>query len=115
MKKTIISAFVFISFLFAFVTFQAAYANDLFEVTVMARGASREEALASAIDDAIRRSLGSIFAERTEVVGNLLEERLIQFSRGTATSYTILESSSDESGVVLTVTVTVDSSTLASS
>jgi hypothetical protein len=83
--------------------------NDLFEVTVKARGANEEEALASAIDDAIRRSLGALFAERSQLEGEMLEEKLIQFSRGTATHYTILESSSDDSGVTLTVSVTVDS------
>jgi len=94
------------------IIYSSAFANGLFEVTVVARGATQAEALASAIDDAIRRSLGAIFAERTQVVDNMLEERLIQFSRGTATNHTILDSTSDESGVVLTVRVTIDSSRL---
>ncbi|MDR2137402.1 MAG: hypothetical protein LBO68_03850 [Synergistaceae bacterium] len=83
--------------------------DDLFEVTVKARGADEEEALTSAIDEAIRRSLGALFAERSQLGGEILEEKLIQFSRGTATHYKILESSTDDSGVLLTVSVTVDS------
>jgi hypothetical protein len=83
--------------------------GDLFEVTVAARGANEEEALASAIDEAIRRSLGALFTERSQLEGEMLEEKLIQFSRGTATHYKILESSADDSGVALTVSVTVDS------
>jgi hypothetical protein len=83
--------------------------DDLFEVTVKARGGNEKEALASAIDEAIRRSLGALFAERSQLGGEMLEEKLIQFSRGTATRYEILESFTDDSGVVLTVSVTVES------
>ncbi|MDR2180768.1 MAG: hypothetical protein LBP21_10700 [Synergistaceae bacterium] len=83
--------------------------DDLFEVTTNARGANEEEALASAIDEGIRRSLGALFAERSQLGGEMLEEKLIQFSRGTTTHYKILESSTDDSGVTLTVLVTVDS------
>ena len=85
------------------------YADDLFEVTLKVRGANQEEALWAAVDEAIRRSLGAAFAERSQLEGDMLEERLIQFSRGTATHYQILDSSSDGSGVILTVLVTVDS------
>jgi hypothetical protein len=88
------------------------YADGLFEVTLKVRGANQEEALWAAVDEAIRRSLGAVFAERSQLEGDMLEERLIQFSRGAATHYQILDSSSDGfdgSGVILTVLVTVDS------
>jgi hypothetical protein len=94
-------------FCFAFANI-ASPAGSLIEVTVRARGANEEEALESAIDEAIRNALGSIFAERTEL-GEMLEERLIQYSRGTATNYKIIDSSSDGSGVAVTAVVTVDS------
>ena len=83
--------------------------DGLYEVTVRGRGANEEEALNAAIDEAIRNTLGSIFAERSELGGDMLEEKLIQFSRGTATNYRIAEKTADESGVILTVVVTVDS------
>lgn len=86
-----------------------AFADDLFEVTLKVRGASQEEALLAAVDEAIRRSLGAAFAERSQLDGDMLEERLIQYSRGSATHYRILDSSSDGFGVSLTVLVTVDS------
>ncbi|MDR1979725.1 MAG: hypothetical protein LBQ42_13400 [Synergistaceae bacterium] len=90
-------------------TSSASVGADLFEVTVKARGADEEEALSSAIDEAVRRTLGTLFVERTQLEGEILEEKLIQFSRGTAVNYRILESSADDSGVVLTVLVTVNS------
>jgi hypothetical protein len=87
----------------------AAAADGLIEVTVRGRGANEKEALNAAIDEAIRNTLGAIFAERSELGGDMLEEKLIQFSRGTATNYRIAEKTEDESGVILTVVVTVDS------
>ncbi|MDR1979812.1 MAG: hypothetical protein LBQ42_13835 [Synergistaceae bacterium] len=103
-------------FLSFFFSTSALFAGELFEVTVKARGADKDEALSSAVDEAIRRSLGSLFAERSQAssqpLGDMLEEKLIQFSRGTATNYKILESSTDDSGVTLTVLVTVDSAKL---
>jgi hypothetical protein len=110
--KTRILTLIFFYFLFALFMTQNAFANDLFEVTVKARGSSQEEALASAIDEAIRRSVGALFAERTQADGDVLEEKLIQFSRGIVTNYKILESASDSSGEALTVLVTVDFSKL---
>jgi hypothetical protein len=83
--------------------------EGLFEVTARGRGANEQEALNAAIDEAIRNTLGAIFAERSELGGDMLEEKLIQFSRGTATNYRIAEKTEDESGVILTVVVTVDS------
>ncbi|MDR2176337.1 MAG: hypothetical protein LBO82_10445 [Synergistaceae bacterium] len=102
-----ISALALCALLFAAGSVSAG--DELFEVTVKARGADEEEALASAIDEAIRRSLGVLFAERSQLGGEILEEKLIQFSRGMAAHYKILESSADDSGVLLTVLVTVDS------
>jgi hypothetical protein len=89
----------------------AAWAAEdgLFEITVRGRGANEQEALNAAIDEAIRNTLGAIFAERSELGGDMLEEKLIQFSRGTATNYRIADKTEDESGVILTVVVTVDS------
>jgi hypothetical protein len=87
----------------------AAAEDALYEVTVKARGANEQEALEAAIDEAIRNTLGSIFAERSELGGEMLEEKLIQYSRGFATNYKIIEKLSDESGTVVTVVVTVDS------
>jgi hypothetical protein len=113
MKRTSRRFFLFFLFTLTllFVT-RAAFASGLYEVTVQARGANQEEALASAIDDAIRRTVGELFAERTQLDGDMLEERLIQFSRGTVTNYNILDSSADDSGIVLTVLVTVDAEKL---
>lgn len=87
-----------------------ALAGELLEVTVRARGADKESALSAAVDEAIRRTLGSIFSERSQLEGGALDEKFIQYSRGAATNFRILESSTDGSGVILTVVVTVDSS-----
>ncbi|GHV41226.1 hypothetical protein FACS1894187_22810 [Synergistales bacterium] len=87
-----------------------ALASELLEVTVRARGADKESALSAAVDEAIRRTLGSIFSERSQLEGDELDERFVQYSRGAATNFRILESSTDGSGVILTVAVTVDSS-----
>jgi hypothetical protein len=38
-----------------------------------------------------------------------LDEKFVQYSRGAATNFRILESSTDDSGIVITVVVTVDS------
>ena len=106
--RGLILLFMVIAFLMCAASVWAA-GDGLFEVTVRGRGENEEEALNAAIDEAIRNTLGSIFAERSELGGEMLEEKLIQFSRGTATNYRIAEKTVDESGVILTVVVTVDS------
>ena len=86
----------------------AAAAEGLFETVVRASGATKEAALANALDEAIRKNLGALLTAGEELVGDRLKDRLVQFSRGTATRYEILETSQDENGIVLTVKVTVD-------
>jgi hypothetical protein len=89
--------------------YRPAVGDDLIEVTARGRGANEEEAVVSALDEAIRYTLGAIFAERSELGEDVLEEKLIQFSRGAATNYKVIESTSDELGVTAIVLVTVDS------
>lgn len=105
-KKEIFVGFVFLTVFFCGRVLGAQ--EGLFEVTVRARGATLEEALNGAIDEAIRKSLGSVFAERSQADGDMLEEKLIQYSRGTAANHKILETTQGEDGVTLTVLVTVD-------
>ncbi|MDR1508932.1 MAG: hypothetical protein LBS53_04780 [Synergistaceae bacterium] len=109
MKTRVMKTLLTLALILAFVKGASGAEDGLFEVTVRGRGANEEEALNAAIDEAIRNALGSIFAERSELGGDMLEEKLIQFSRGTATNYRIAEKTEDESGVILTVVVTVDS------
>ncbi|MCL2009993.1 MAG: hypothetical protein FWG71_05535 [Synergistaceae bacterium] len=112
MKKFFSLLFMLFLFALMFLFTDSAFADERYEVTVQARGASQEEALSNAIDDAIRRSTGALVTERSQLDGDMLEERLTQFSRGLVSNYEILESSTDEAGVVLTVRVTVNAEQL---
>lgn len=85
-----------------------AAAEGLFETVVRASGETKEAALANALDEAIRKNLGALLSGSEELSGDRLRERLVQFSRGTATRYEILESVQDENGFLLTVKVTVN-------
>jgi hypothetical protein len=100
-------------FFFALAVFFAGPAlsaeEGIIEVTARGRGATEDEAVAAALDEAVRGSLGSIFAERSELGGETLEDRLIEFSRGSAVNYKIVEKSTDEYGVVVTALVAIDS------
>ena len=103
MKKTIFSCALTLA-----LAWSAAAAEGLFETVVRASGATKEAAVANALDEAIRKNLGTLLSGAEELAGDRLKERLVQFSRGTATRYEVLESGQDENGVVLIVKVTVD-------
>ena len=103
MKRPILSCLLLLALLGV-----AAAAEGLFETVVRASGGTQEAALANAIDEAIRKNLGALLSGTEELAGDRLKERLVQFSRGTATRYEVLESGQDENGVILTVKVTVD-------
>ena len=104
MKKTIFSCVLALALALAW----NAAADGLFETVVRASGGTQEAALANAIDEAIRKNLGALLSSSEELAGDRLRERLVQFSRGTATRYEVLETTQDDDGVVLTVKVTVD-------
>ena len=102
MKKTIFSCVLVLALVWN------AAADGLFETVVRASGGTQEAALANAIDEAIRKNLGTLLSGSEELAGDRLKERLVQFSRGTATRYEVLETVQNDDGVVLTVKVTVD-------
>ena len=102
MKKTIFSCVLVLA-----LAWNAA-ADGLFETVVRASGGTQEAALANAIDEAIRKNLGALLSGSEELAGDRLKERLVQFSRGTATRYEVLETVQNDDGFVLTVKVTVD-------
>ena len=103
MKRPILSYLLLLALLGV-----AAAAEGLFETVVRASGRTQEAALANAIDEAIRKNLGALLSGSEELTGDRLKERLVQFSRGTATRYEVLETAQGGDGVVLTVKVTVD-------
>ena len=103
MKKAIVSCVLLLALARC-----AAAADGLFETVVRASGGTQEAALANAIDEAIRKNLGVLMSGSEELASDRLKERLVQFSRGTATRYEVLETVQNDDGVVLTVKVTVD-------
>ena len=74
MKKTIFSCVLVLALVWN------AAADGLFETVVRASGGTQEAALANAIDEAIRKNLGTLLSGSEELAGDRLKERLMQFS-----------------------------------
>jgi hypothetical protein len=82
--------------------------RDIFK-TVVGRGVTEEDALSNAKAEALRQGVKSLLFARSELEDDTLKEKLIEFSRGTVadSDCEVLESSKDESGIILTVRIKV--------
>ncbi|MBQ7220500.1 MAG: hypothetical protein IJS28_05925 [Synergistaceae bacterium] len=95
--------------MFAVMHCAAAYPEgELIEIQAQGSGTSREQALMNAIDEALRKSMGTLFLSREEITNDELTDKVVQVSRGSIKHSEIISERSENGKIMLDVKFSVD-------
>lgn len=82
------------------------------EVRASGRGNSRTEALANAIDEALRANVGTLFMSREEIADDVMRDKVIQFSRGLVKDTRIVSEKTENGEILITALIQIDADKL---
>ena len=104
-------AFIFLLVMSAFMTCAAAYTEgELIEVQAQGSGISREQAMMNALEEALRKSMGTMILSREEIINDELTAKVVQVSRGSIKHSQVLSERTENGRIVLEVKFSVDPS-----
>ena len=90
----------------------ASHADELITVQASGRGSNRTEAMSSAIDDALRKNMGTLIMSREELKDDVIIDKVVQFSRGSIKDVQIVSEKTENGEVLLTVSFQLDKNVL---
>ena len=98
--------------LVVFMLMSCAVRSDegLVDVRAQGSGNTREQALMNAVNEALRKSMGTMILSREEINNDALTERVIQVSRGSIKHSRVLSEMSEAGRIVLDVRFSIDPS-----
>ncbi len=77
-------------------------------VELTAKGEDRRQAIASGLDDAVARVVGTVLDSQTDIEDDeIIGDRMVSYTKGFVHSYEVLEQHNDEDGVVVRLRVVV--------
>lgn len=103
---------LFVIFFILLMLCYAAYAEDLITVQASGRGSNRTEAMSSAIDDALRKNMGVLIMSREELKDDVMNDKIVQFSRGSVRDVQIISEKTENGEVLLSVNFQLDKNAL---
>ena len=86
--------------------------ENIIEVQASGRGLDRTEAMKNAIDEAIRKNMGTLIMSREELNDNDLFEKVVQVSRGNIKNAKIISEKVENGEVLLTLKFQINTDTL---
>ena len=103
---------LFTAFMILLMSCLASADGGYVEIRVSGRGNSRTEALANAIDEALRANVGTLFMSREEIIDDVMRDKVIQFSRGLIKGSRIVSEKTENGEILITALIQIDADKL---